>query len=205
MKQIIPLLLVILLLVGGWFGYKELRRNRLIGSGENLVLVNKDEIRYSYSDLLIADNITREWRVIDTVSSISSEKHNEIKQRYRLYESVLAQNTNSSTPITVPNDEQIAPWQELTTRLSEAQKTRCNEITQADFSQYCYVRHIVYQAVNRGESSDICANFFTQEQIDFCLSVLSSSDQSSFSDVNKDGVLDEFEPYAPNDDDFAEL
>ena len=88
MKKFVPILLIFILAVGGWFGYQELRRSQLLNSGEELLLVNPKNGYYVFSSDIDLDNINRSWKIIGKVAKLSQQKQSKATEGLSAYREI---------------------------------------------------------------------------------------------------------------------
>ena len=194
MKKLIIFIVIIAILVGGWFGYQELKRNRYLQSGKNLLITNVDEGLFAYSSDMKLDNIDRSWKIIGYLDELSERKISAATEGLSLHTEVRLDQTDVSVTIAVPADDEIEAWQEFISLLTEEQKKRCDEIDQDEYSQYCYVRHGVFQALNNSSRKEICDGIFIPHYRSECIKDLDTGDRTNFVDENEDNIIDIFGP-----------
>lgn len=196
MKKILLIIGIIIVLTGAWFGYQELRRNQLLNSGVELLLVNKKAGYYIYSSDIDLDNIDRSWKIIGKVEKLSQQKQQQTISGLEAYRELKLKNPEDlALPILPENDEEQSDWQRYLSTLTEAQKGYCQEIQFQDTLVYCLIRHGVLNAIQNGVDSSICEDIYILENKEECIQDVSAKKIENVPDRNNDGLIDSFELY----------
>lgn len=176
-----------------------LRFNRVLDSGRVVLLVDKDRVIYTYSDLMPRDEITRDFKIAGYADELSQEQVASLTAGLNL---VVAVEPAAGDPrvisriqasAAIPDEAQQPAWALAVAALTAAQQTLCGSLDTTSAQQYCLARHIVFAAFTANAGAAACAPLFVPEQKAECEADLASSNASLFIDADGDQLLDNFE------------
>lgn len=194
-KSVVILILVLLLGVGGYFGYKEYRRGQLLSSGEEVLLVNKKLGVYTTTELISEDEVTRSFKAVEKVSKLSDERYAKITEGLTLYGTrQLIPHAESS--LQLPEGEALEQWVSLYQTLPPAVDQLCKQIDQADFAHECVARHLILKLLDEGQSDASCGALFPESLQEECRQTIARGDAGTMTDADSDGFIDMYEFYA---------
>jgi len=200
MKQFILLFLLVILIISGWFGYKEYRRYSMIHSGREILLVSEKENAFHYYDHSYpgadVDDILRSFKVIAYTEDLSEEELLELTDRLDFLESGSAKPRMQLPVYSVPQPEtnldQVA-WTQLLSTVTDQQNTLCASIDAADFIRYCYVNHLIFNAIKNNTDAVLCDTMIEDRYKEQCKDDLATKNLESYTDEDNNLLLDVLE------------
>ena len=198
MKKVIAIIAVLIVIAIVGIVYKEIRRDRLLTSDRDVLLINKAAGSYSYTSLMETAAITRSFKVIDYLDEISAEKLVKLTEDLNL---IGTKNGPVANPqIQTPTNDEKDLWNKALELLTSEQKDLCKDMPRADFAQDCMFRHYMLQLFD-GVAVDLCANIYVQSFVDECERVVGQQQKQALTDADGDKLIDMYEFYA-NPDSF---
>ncbi len=202
MKSILIVVILAIIIGGGWYGTSVWRFNHALDSGRVVLLTNEKLGFYTYSDLMPRDEITRAFKVEGDVDTLTAEEIAAATAHLNLVVGVqpVAGDprviARQQTQALLPDAAQQPAWAAAVAQLTSAQQTLCGNIDTTSAQQYCLARHIAYAAFTAKATSSSCAPLYVETQRTECESDLASGNASLFGDADNDQLLDVFEDLA---------
>lgn len=198
MKRTITIILIAILAVGAYFGYSIMRERSLLASGKNLLLVNKKEQVYTFSEFVDLDDITIKLKVIDAVENLSEEEISKHTADKTLFGDQGLPEVVDSV-IELPEGQALASWNEVLNQVPEAMKQMCNDIERNDFAHDCLMRHVIWLVATEQVSLDACDQLFPSHFIEECKDISANKQFGVITDTDGNNLIDMYEYYANPD------
>jgi hypothetical protein len=195
MKKFALTILVLLLIVGCYIGYRVVRRNVLLNSGESVLLVDKSEGVYTFTELIPDDEITLSYKVIDKVNSLNEEDLSSLTEGLTLVGSNPFWD-DQNIVVDLPEADKLAEWNELYSTLPASVIALCKKIEQNDFSQHCFARHAIVKIFQEESAQSNCQKLYPEEFVSECLTLATNGILGSSEDKDNNGLIDLYEFYA---------
>ena len=195
MKKSILVIILAILVLGLFIGYKVIRKNNLLSSGESVLLINKEFSVYTLTDHIEREDITSDFKVIDKVAKLSEEEFAELTEGLTLVgtnRDVRTQNVE----VDLPEQGQQLILNEIYTKLPAPITELCDKIEQGDLAQHCTARHAILMIIAEDRGEVDCEKLYPEEFITECLALSHTGELGSLVDNDKNGLIDLYEFYA---------
>ena len=204
-KLIIIAVLIFCIIFGAWYGISQWQRSLILNGDRDVLLINKKEGRYSYLSASDKDEIESSYKIAGFIDEMTAE---EIASKTK---GLMLVGSNGNIPgfyqatveLLLPQEQDVIGWNVVLDMLTEQQNALCKQMPTADLSQYCTIRHGIYQAFQAGLSSDFCEDIFIQTAREECKNNIDEDDKISVRDADQNGLIDSFELYVGKADHFT--
>jgi hypothetical protein len=195
MRSVIIILLILLIGGGAYFGYTRYRRAQLLNSGENVLLINEREGRYTFTDYVEREEITSSYKVVDLVSNLSEEDLNNLTQGLDLFGTVPPFK-HADVVVPLPEGEALKSWNALRETMTAQVQELCRSIEAGDLSNQCYMRHAIKMILENNLGAQECQKLFPDNFIEECENMHTTEQRSSIGDNDGNSLIDIYEFYA---------
>lgn len=200
LNTILIFAVIIFIAVGGWFAYDYYRQNKMLSSGEPLLLVNAKNSLYAFSEDvpfdMLDDLLDGGFKARAYSNRITDEElQNVIGELQRLHFTVLSEDMpqNVANVYSPESEQQANDWLESLNLLEDQQKIFCEQMNSPETVQFCLFRHLTWKIIKNDLGESLCNTIFADVYREQCHQDWLNRENVVFNDKDNNSLLDVFE------------
>lgn len=193
--------LIVIIIAGAWYGISQWQRSIILQGDRDVLLINKKDKAYSFLSASDLEDIDGRFKIAGYVDELSDEEIAKLTEGYTIAGSFptgqgeLPGRPTRSSELEFPEGEEVESWNAFISLLSAEQQSLCDAMPTSSLSQYCTIRHGVFEAVEAGEGAEICDSIFIETAKQECIKNIEENNERTFTDSDGNRLLDSFEIY----------